>query len=54
MIRRIKACLNGRRRADDHPAGPITPGRLAGAAAAAASTAGLVRRALSIREISAS
>lgn len=35
MIRRIKACLNGGRRADDHPAVPITPDQLAGAAAAA-------------------
>ena len=35
MIRRIKACLNGSRRADDHPAVPITPDQLARAAAAA-------------------
>ena len=34
-IRRIKACLNGRRTPADHPAVPITPGQLALAAAAA-------------------
>ena len=35
-IRRIKACLNGRRRRDEHPAVPVTPGDLAREAAAAA------------------
>ena len=34
-IRRIKACLNGRRTPADHPAVPVTPGQLALAAAAA-------------------
>ncbi|HSR82929.1 MAG TPA: 3-keto-5-aminohexanoate cleavage protein [Streptosporangiaceae bacterium] len=34
-VRRIKACLNGRRTPADHPAVPITPGQLALAAAAA-------------------
>jgi uncharacterized protein (DUF849 family) len=38
-IRRIKACLNGRRTAADHPAVPITPDQLA-VAAAGAVTAG--------------
>src|SRR5215472_10311647 len=36
-IRRIKACLNGRRDPADHPAVPVTPVQLAAAAAAAAS-----------------
>jgi uncharacterized protein (DUF849 family) len=34
-IRRIKACLNGKRSAADHPAVPVTPSQLADAAAAA-------------------
>ena len=34
-IWRIKACLNGRRNPDDHPALPVTPGQLAKAAAGA-------------------
>jgi uncharacterized protein (DUF849 family) len=34
-VRRIKACLNGRRSPADHPAVPITPDQLAVAAAAA-------------------
>lgn len=34
-ITRIKACLNGRRAAADHPALPVTPAQLADAAAAA-------------------
>lgn len=34
-IQRIKACLNGSRRRDEHPAVPITPGELASEAAAA-------------------
>jgi uncharacterized protein (DUF849 family) len=34
-ITRIKACLNGQRSAADHPAVPVTPSQLAGAAAAA-------------------
>jgi uncharacterized protein (DUF849 family) len=34
-IERIKACLNGGRRRDEHSAVPITPDELAGAAAAA-------------------
>jgi len=38
-VRRIQACLNGRRSPADHPAVPITPGQLA-AAAAGAVTAG--------------
>jgi len=36
-IRRIKACLNGRRDPADHPAVPVTPVQLAAAAAAATS-----------------
>jgi uncharacterized protein (DUF849 family) len=32
MIRRIKACLNGGRRPEDHPAVPVTPRQLAAAA----------------------
>ena len=35
MIRRIKACLNGGRTRDEHPAVPITPAELAHAAAQA-------------------
>ena len=35
-ITRIKACLNGRRGRDEHPAVPVTPGEVARAAAAAA------------------
>jgi uncharacterized protein (DUF849 family) len=35
MIRRIKACLNGGRTRDEHPAVPVTPAELARAAAAA-------------------
>ncbi|MEU4160561.1 3-keto-5-aminohexanoate cleavage protein [Actinoplanes sp. NPDC026670] len=38
-IERIKACLNGARRSDEHPAVPVTPEELA-AEAAAAVTAG--------------
>jgi uncharacterized protein (DUF849 family) len=38
-VRRLKACLNGRRTPADHPAVPITPDQLA-AAAAGAVTAG--------------
>jgi uncharacterized protein (DUF849 family) len=34
-VRRIKACLNGRRTPADHPAVPITPDQLAAAAAGA-------------------
>jgi hypothetical protein len=34
-IERIKACLNGGRRRDEHPAVPVTPAELAAAAAAA-------------------
>ena len=34
-VRRIKACLNGRRDRADHPAVPVTPAQLAVAAAAA-------------------
>lgn len=34
-IERIKACLNGGRRREDHPAVPLTPAELAAAAAAA-------------------
>lgn len=36
-VRRIKACLNGRRDPADHPAVPVTPAQLAVAAAAAVS-----------------
>src|SRR5215469_6529032 len=36
-VRRIKACLNGRRDPSDHPAVPITATQLAAAASAAAS-----------------
>lgn len=36
-IRRMKACLNGRRDPADHPAVPVTAAQLAGAAAAAVS-----------------
>jgi uncharacterized protein (DUF849 family) len=35
-ITRIKACLNGRRGRDEHPAVPVTPGEVAREAAAAA------------------
>lgn len=35
QIERIKACLNGGRRRDEHPAVPITPGELAAEAVAA-------------------
>ncbi|GAA1848158.1 3-keto-5-aminohexanoate cleavage protein [Asanoa iriomotensis] len=35
QIQRIKACLNGGRRREEHPAVPITPGELAAAAAGA-------------------
>jgi uncharacterized protein (DUF849 family) len=35
MISRIKACLNGGRRRDEHPAVPVTPAELARAAVAA-------------------
>ncbi len=31
-IRRIRACLNGGRSPDEHPAGPATPAELAAAA----------------------
>jgi uncharacterized protein (DUF849 family) len=34
-IQRMKACLNGRRRHDEHPAVPVTPAELAAAAAGA-------------------
>jgi uncharacterized protein (DUF849 family) len=36
MIRRLKACLNGSRRPDEHPAVPVTPSDLAAAATGAA------------------
>ena len=35
MIRRIKVCLNGGRRVDEHPAVPVTPDQLAATAAGA-------------------
>ncbi|MEV4704446.1 3-keto-5-aminohexanoate cleavage protein [Actinoplanes sp. NPDC049316] len=35
MIRRIKVCLNGGRRPEEHEGVPVTPGQLAAAAAAA-------------------
>src|ERR1700729_988179 len=34
-IQRMKACLNGRRGRDEHPAVPVTPAQLAAAAAGA-------------------